>query len=182
MADTTLSELGYLALFVGTLLEGETVVFLAGLAAHHGYLWFPAVVAVAFIGGFTSDQLLFFVGRRYGTRVLTRYPGIAAKVPRVQALVKRWDAFAVFLVRFLYGLRIAAPLVIGACGIAPWRLALYDFIGAVVWSVVVASVGYFAGQGLQYWLARVDLSVVLLLMTAALAAGTAWKVIRARRR
>jgi membrane protein DedA with SNARE-associated domain len=30
------SELGYLALFIGTLLEGETIVFLAGLAAHHG--------------------------------------------------------------------------------------------------------------------------------------------------
>ena len=176
------SELGYLALFIGTLLEGETIVFLAGLAAHHGYLWFPAVVVVAVVGGFISDQVLFFVGRRYGNRVFARFPDIAAKVPRVQALIQRWDTLAILVVRFLYGLRIAAPIVIGSCGIAPWRLALYDFIGAVLWASVVGGLGYFAGQAVQHWVARLDLSIVLMLMAAALLAGTAWNVIRARRR
>ena len=176
------SELGYLALLIGTLLEGETIVFLAGLAAHHGYLWFPAVILVAVVGGFISDQVLFYVGRRYGNRVFARFPGIAAKVPRVQALIKRWDTLAILVVRFLYGLRIAAPIVIGSCGIAPWRLALYDFIGAVLWAFVVGSLGYFTGQAVQHFVARLDLSIVLVLMAAALLAGTAWNVIRARRR
>lgn len=176
------SELGYLALFIGTLLEGETIVFLAGLAAHHGYLWFPAVIVVAVIGGFISDQVLFHVGRRYGDRVFARFPGVAKRVPRVQALLRRWDVLAILLVRFLYGLRIAAPIVIGSCGIAPWRLAVFDFIGAVLWAFVVASLGYFAGQAVQYWVARLDLSVVLGLMSAALLAGTAWNIARARRR
>jgi membrane protein DedA with SNARE-associated domain len=176
------AHFGYLALFVGTLLEGETIVFLAGLAAHHGYLWFPAVVAVAVTGGFIADQTLFLVGRRYGNRVFARYPGIAAKVPRAQALLKRWDVLAIILVRFLYGLRVAAPIVIGSCGIAPWRLALFDFVGAVLWAFVVAGLGYYAGQAVQHWIARLDVSAVLILMAAALAAGTAWTVIRARRR
>ena len=176
------SELGYLALFIGTLLEGETIVFLAGFAAHHGYLWFPAVVAVAVVGGYISDQVLFYVGRRYGKRVFARFPGIAAKVPRVQALLMRWDWLAILLVRFLYGLRVAAPVVIGSCGIAPWRLALFDFIGAVLWALVVGGLGYFAGQAVQHLVARLDLSIVLMLMAAALLAGTAWNVIRARQR
>ncbi len=175
------AHLGYIALFVGTLLEGETIVFLAGLAAHHGYLWFPAVIAVSITGGFISDQILFFVGRRYGNRVFARFPGIAAKVPRAQALLKRWDVLAILLVRFLYGLRIAAPIVIGSCGIAPWRLALFDFIGAVLWAFVIASLGYFAGQAVQQLVGRVDASVVLFLLALALIAGTAWNVIRSLR-
>ncbi|MFL6565743.1 MAG: DedA family protein [Burkholderiales bacterium] len=177
-----MAELGYAALFIGTLLEGETIVFLAGLAAHHGYLWFPAVLAVSVVGGFLSDQILFQVGRRYGKRVYARFPGLAAKVPRVQALLLRWDVVAILLVRFLYGLRIVAPLVIGSCGIAPWRLALFDFLGAVLWAFVVAGLGYFAGQAVQYWLARLDVSVVLGLMALALAAGTLWNIVRARQR
>ena len=67
--EGTAPHLGYLALFLGTVLEGETVVFLAGLAAHHGYLSFQAVVAVAVIGGFLGDQVFLFLGRRYGNRV-----------------------------------------------------------------------------------------------------------------
>ena len=176
------AELGYAALFIGTLLEGETLVFLAGLAAHHGYLSFPKVVAVAVTGGFLSDQILFYVGRRYGERVFARFPGLAARVPRAQALLRRWDVLAIIGVRFLYGLRIAAPIVVGSCGIDPWRLALFDFIGAVIWALVVGGLGYFAGQAVQYWIARVDLAIVLGLMAVALFAGTAWNVVRARRK
>ena len=137
---------------------------------------------MAVTGGFLSDQILFYIGRRYGDRFLARFPGVAARVPRAQALLRRWDVLAIVLVRFLYGMRIAAPIVIGACGIAPWRLALFDLIGAVLWAFVVASLGYFAGQAVQRWIAHLDLSVVLALMAAALLAGTAWNIVRSRRR
>ena len=156
--------------------------FLAGLAAHHGYLSFPKVLAVAVTGGFLSDQVLFHVGRRYGARVFARFPGLASRVPRAQAMLRRWDVLAIIGVRFLYGMRIAAPIVIGTCGIHPWRLALFDLIGAVIWALAIGGLGYFAGQAVQYWIARLDLSVVLALMAAALFAGTAWNVLRARRK
>jgi membrane protein DedA with SNARE-associated domain len=180
--DAVAGHLGYAALFIGTLLEGETVLFLAGLAAQHGYLWFPAVVAVALIGGFLGDQTLFFVGRRYGLRVLNRFPAAAARAPRIQAMVKRWDVLAIVSVRFLYGLRMAAPVVIGSCGIPVWRLVVFDFIGALLWSLVVGGAGYFAGQAIQQWIGRLDRFAILVLLAALLAAGTAWNVWRARSR
>ena len=164
------------------MLEGEAVVFLAGLAAHHGYLSFPAVVAISVLGGSIADQILFFVGRRYSDRVFTRFPGVAARVPRVQALIRRWDVLAIIVARFLYGVRFVAPIVIGSCGIHPWRLALLDLLGGVIWALVVTGLGYFAGEALQRWAARLDSSIVLFLLALALFAGTAWNIIRARRR
>lgn len=174
--------LGYLALFIGALLEGETVVFLAGVAAQHAYLSFPAVFTVALAGGFLADQALFFVGRRYGLRALARFPAAAARATRVQALVRRRDVAAILLLRFLYGLRTAAPIVIGSCGIPLWRLVVFDFIGAALWAFVVAGAGYFAGEALQQWAGRMDASAVLFLMAIALFLGTAWTLIRSMRR
>lgn len=133
------------------------------------------------IGGFISDQVLFFVGRRYGRQFIAFFPGVAARMSRAEALLKRWDVLAIILLRFLWGLRVAVPIVIGACGIAPWRLAVFDFIGAVIWALVVGGLGYFAGQALQQWAHRLDLAVVLFLMAIVLVGGTAWNVIRARR-
>ena len=117
-------RLGYAALFIGTLLEGETIVFLAGLAAH------PRVPLVSRgrcgVRGrrisLRPDPLPLRPALR-GARVRA-IPGLAARVPRVHALLLRWDVLAILLVRFLWGLRVVAPLVIGSCGIAPWRLAL----------------------------------------------------------
>lgn len=134
------------------------------------------------IGGFIGDQFFFFVGRRYGNRVFARFPALAARAPRIQALLRRWDALAILIVRFLYGLRIAAPIVIGSSGIPLWRIALFDFMGAVLWALVVASIGYFAGQAVQQLVGRLDASVVLLLLALALFAGTAWNVVRSLRR
>src|SRR5207244_13265246 len=129
--DDLVSQLGYAAIFVGTFLEGETVLALGGVAAAYGYLSLPGVMAVAVLGAFLGDQTAFFVGRRYGQRVLARFPGLAAKAPRVQELVRRWDAPAVVLLRFLYGLRIAGPTVIGSCGLSRWPLGPLQFLRAL---------------------------------------------------
>ena len=180
--DDVIAHLGYVAVFVGTFLEGESILALGGVAAAYGYLSFPVVVAVAVLGGFLGDQLFFFVGRRYGDRVLTRFPSVSAKVPRVQALLRRWDILAVILIRFLYGLRIAGPIVIGSCRIAPWRLALFNFIGALIWAPLVAGIGYVAGQALDDWVGRLRHLEILVLMVAVLAAVAWWFVIEWRRR
>jgi membrane protein DedA with SNARE-associated domain len=176
------AHFSYLALFVGAFLEGEGVVFLAGIAAQHGYLWLPAVLGVAMSGAFLADQTLFFVGRRYGDRVLARFPVVARRAPRVQAMVRRWDVAAIILMRFLWGLRTAAPIIIGSSGIAPWRLVLFDLIGVLLWGTAVAGAGYFAGGVLQQWAGRMNAAAVLCLMAVLLILGTAWNLVRAGRR
>lgn len=180
--DDLISQFGYVAVFIGTFLEGETILALAGLAASNGYLSFGGIVAVAVVGAFLGDQLFFFIGRRYGERVLARFPSLAAKAPRVQAILRRWDAPVVIVLRFLYGLRIAGPIVIGSCGISPWRLALFNFIGALIWAPLIAGIGYVAGHAIQQWLGRVHHAQIGLLMLVVLAGMIAWCVVQWRRR
>ena len=180
--ENLIADFGYLAVFIGTFLEGETVLALGGVAAAHGYLSFLAVVGTAVIGGFLGDQTCFFVGRRYGHRILQRYPALAAKAPRVQALLRRWDATAVILLRFCYGLRIAGPIVIGTCGISPWRLALSNFIGVLLWAPLVAAIGYFAWQAVEHWLGRFRHLQLLLVMVLLLAITIGWLLVQWRRR
>ncbi|HEX9431393.1 MAG TPA: DedA family protein [Burkholderiales bacterium] len=177
-----IAQFGYLAIFLGTFLEGETVLALGGVAAAYGYLSLPGVIAVAVLGAFAGDQCCFYMGRRYGARVIARFPSLAAKAPRVQALVRRWDATAVILLRFCYGLRVAGPILIGSCGISPWRLAFFNFIGTLLWAPLIASIGYAAGQALEAWMGRVQHAQIVLLMLVVLAIVIAWFVLHWRRR
>jgi len=180
--EQLITELGYLAVFIGTFLEGETVLALGGVAAAHGYLAFWVVVATAVVGGFLGDQFWFFVGRRYGKRVLRRFPALAAKTPRVEALLRRWDAGAVILLRFCYGLRIAGPILIGSLGIPPWRLAFFNFIGVLIWAPLVAGIGFLAWQAVEHWLGRFREVQIVLLMLVVLAAIVWWLAAQWRRR
>jgi membrane protein DedA with SNARE-associated domain len=162
-----LHNYGYLAVLIGTFLEGEVILALAGLAAHRGLMSFPVVVAVAVAGGFAGDQFLFFLGRHYGDNILARFPKLAAGAPRIKALLRRWDAPLVIAVRFMYGVRIAGPIVIGAAGIAPWRLAVFNFIGALIWAPLIAAAGYGAGHAIEQFMEHLRRFEIVGLIVAA---------------
>jgi membrane protein DedA with SNARE-associated domain len=180
--DDLVAQLGYVTLFIGTFLEGESVLALAGVAASYGYLTFEYVVAVAVVGAFLGDQVCFWVGRRYGERVMARFPSLAAKAPRVESLVRRFDAPAVIVLRFLYGLRIAGPIVIGSFGISPWRLAFFNFVGTLIWAPIVAGIGYAAGAAMEAWIGRLKHVQIGLLMALLVLGCVAWLVLQWRRR
>jgi len=178
--EALIADFGYIAVFIGTFFEGETILALGGLAAAHGYLSFWTIVGLAIVGSFLGDQACFLIGRRYGPRILNRFPKLAEKAPRVQRIVRRWDALAILMLRFAYGLRLAGPLVIGTCGISPWRLALFNFIGTLIWAPLVAGVGYLAGYALHEWLGRLKHAQIGLLVALALASAAAWLLLRRR--
>jgi membrane protein DedA with SNARE-associated domain len=180
--EDLIAQLGYVTLFVGTFLEGESVLALAGVAASYGYLTFEYVIAVAALGAFCGDQACFFIGRRYGASIMARYPSLAAKAPRVEQLVRRWNAPAVIVLRFLYGLRIAGPIVIGSFGISPWRLAFFNAIGTLIWAPLVASIGYFAGYTFEAWIGRLKHVQIVFLMIVLVGIVIAWLLLQSRRR
>ena len=82
-----IEQFGYLAVLVGSFLEGETVVVVAGYAARRGYLSLSLVILAAFLGSVAGDQLWFYLGRRYGAAIFKRYPRISQKSERVKALL-----------------------------------------------------------------------------------------------
>jgi membrane protein DedA with SNARE-associated domain len=143
-----LQTYGYPAVFVGSLVEGETILALAAVAAHRGYLALPWVIAVAAAGGFLGDQIYFLVGRFAGDRVLARWPGLRPGAERVHRLLDRYDAPLILGVRFLYGLRTVGPMAIGMSRVHWLRFVLFNLAGAVVWAVLVAAVGYALGEAL----------------------------------
>ena len=120
---------GYLITFFGALIEGETILTLAGLAAHRGYFHLPLLITLASLGSSIGDQIYFLIGRRYGKRLIARFPRFKPAIRRVDALVVRYAGIAVIAVRFLYGLRTVGPIAIGASRM-PWhKFALFNAAG-----------------------------------------------------
>jgi membrane protein DedA with SNARE-associated domain len=173
---------GYPAVFAGTLLEGETVLALAGLAAHRGYLALPSVIAIAALGGFLGDQIYFLIGRRSGARVLARFPRLAPGIARIQRLLERHGAPIVVLVRFLYGLRAVGPIAIGMTGMHWAQFAALNALGAAVWATLFASLGYLVGEALTRVLGDLQRIEVALFAAVAIAGLAAALIVRARRR
>ncbi|MBU6956590.1 DedA family protein [Pseudomonas sp. CVAP len=144
-----LATYGYWAVFIGCVMEGETILILGGMAAHQHLLKLWPVIAWASAGGMLGDQLLFWSGRYFGARLLPRLKRQQAQIKRVSGLIARYPSMSVFSVRFLYGMRLVGPMVIGASGLSPLRFSLWNMLGAMVWATLFVSGGYWAGEALQ---------------------------------
>jgi membrane protein DedA with SNARE-associated domain len=144
-----IQQYGYPVVFVGSLLEGETVLALGGLAAHRGYLDLPWVIACAAAGGFLGDQAFFALGRLYGERLVERHPRLAPAVGRARALLEGYDAWVVIGVRFMYGLRTAGPFAMGMTRIGWLRFSGLNLVGALLWAPLFVAAGYLFGEVLE---------------------------------
>jgi membrane protein DedA with SNARE-associated domain len=140
---------GYWVLALGCLLEGETILVLAGLAAERGYLHPFGVVAVASVTAFIGDQILFWIGRWRGAALLARWPSIAAKAVRVHDLIHRHHLWVIIGMRFAYGLRIPGPIVIGTSQVPALRFAIINAFGAVLWACIVGGLGWLSGYAAE---------------------------------
>ncbi|MCG8706880.1 DedA family protein [Brenneria sp. 4F2] len=168
MADLAhyISQYGYWALFVGCLIEGETITLLGGIAAHNGLLHWPWVIVVVAAGGTLGDQLLYFVGRRFGDRAISRLRGQQKRIAYAQGLISRHPMLFVIGVRFMYGFRIIGPALIGAARLPPARFVPLNLLGAVLWASVFVMLGYFGGQVIENIIGDVDKKLSGLLFIA----------------
>ncbi|HBV38481.1 MAG TPA: DedA family protein [Erwinia sp.] len=151
-----IEQYGYVALFLGCIAEGETFTLLGGVAAHEGLLHYGLVVLVAMAGGILGDTALFFLGRYYGATILKKFKKHQKQIKKANSLIRKRPVLFVIGVRFMYGLRIVGPIIIGSSQLKPQKFMLLNVIGAVLWALIFVSLGYIGGQVIAPWLHTLD--------------------------
>lgn len=179
-AGALIASYGYWALAIGCFLEGETLLALAGFAAHLGHLDLAWVIVIATVAASAGDQCCFWLGRRHGEQILARFPSLATKSTRIRTLALRFDAWFIVGLRFAYGLRLAGPLLLGTTTIRTSRFVAYNVLGAFVWSLVVASLGWFFGHLVETLLGKVQRFEGVAVLTIVVASALVWWLRRRR--
>ena len=182
----TIAEYGawfYAFTFAWTFVEGETFVIFAGLAAQKDLLRLEYLIASAWLGSFLGDQLYFFVGRRYGARLLARFPRLRPGVETALDWLRRYNTWFILSFRFIYLVRNPASFAMGMSGVAWRRFAALNFIAAGVWATTFASVGYLCGAAFEQVLGDATETFMIAMATLfALAVAFTVTIERRRRR
>jgi membrane-associated protein len=125
-----------------------------------------------------GDNLGYAIGQYGGHRLLERYRNSSfasdASLARGEALFARYGAVTILFSRFVFGMRVIAGPLAGVLRM-PWKkFAIFNFVGAVGWVAVIASVGYAFGSrwgALMHFMKRFDL---LLAIVFVLVAALVW--------
>lgn len=152
--ELLLQKYGYFAVFVGTFLEGETILVMAGFFAERGYLDIFLVAAVAAAGAYIGHLFWFWLGRRYGVKLLDRFPKMKKHFGRGIRLFERYGATAIIITQWLYGLRITCAVIIGISKISMLKFLIFEAISVIIWASVISGAGYFFGAAVERVLGR----------------------------
>lgn len=172
--EALLEQFGYLAVFLGTFLEGEAILVAAGFFASQGYLDVVIVGIVACFGAFFGHLFWFWLGRAHGVRLLDRFPRMKRHFGKGIRVFERYGAAAIIITQWLYGLRITCAVIIGMSRISLLKFLLYEAVSCVIWAGVITAAGYYFGRAINTVLGRVEHIEKYAIVVIALVAVGFW--------
>jgi membrane protein DedA with SNARE-associated domain len=135
----------FTALFFATFVSEDAACIAAGTLAASGAISLPFAIASCFLGIVAGDIGLYWIGRVFGRRLMSftiakRFVSENALARGSQWLERR-GASAVFLSRFVTGLRLPTYLAAGFLRTSFGRFTFYFILAAAIWTpLLVGSV------------------------------------------
>jgi membrane protein DedA with SNARE-associated domain len=145
---------GLVAVFIGSAIEGDFSLLLAGVVAHLGIFPFPWAVAAGTLGSLLGDTAWYTIGRLRGPRF--REGKLYARVgPTIQRLARRMGPWELLAARFVYGTKAASMVFWGLHGLSLPRFLLIDTLGCAIGATVFTGLGYLVSGSATVLLGKV---------------------------
>jgi membrane protein DedA with SNARE-associated domain len=144
---------------MGVPVPGETALIFGGLAASQGRLSIVLVIVFGALAAIVGDNVGFQIGRRGGRSLLERPGRFYEERQRVIAIgdpfFERHGPKAVFLGRWLAGLRVWASWLAGASSMR-WRTFLvWNALGGIAWATSVSLAAYYGGKSVEHLFTKI---------------------------
>lgn len=140
------SRYGLLAVFGGTLIEGERILIVAATLSEQGVLDPVRVWLAASTGAWLGHLFWFTTGRAIrGRRLAPGSAAFRARAVQVKRLIEARPVAAIFLLQYLYGLRLVGAVAFGLTELPLLRFALYQIVNCLVWAGLIGGVAYLLG-------------------------------------
>jgi membrane protein DedA with SNARE-associated domain/rhodanese-related sulfurtransferase len=123
---------------LGVPIPAVPVLLFAGSAIAAGTLSFWPVLCSAVLGALIGDGAWFAAGRLYGRKLIAALkrlsPALDAKVARARSLFEHFGVPLVAISKFVPGLGLITPPLMGTTAVALPIYATWDLAGAVAWA------------------------------------------------
>ncbi len=173
------------AAFIGILIPGELAVVLSGILALQGYLQPEICFWTIAIGAILGDSIGYIVGKRTGRDYFINHERLLLlrekHFQKTGELLQEQGGVAIFLSRFVVGLRAIIPVTAGMYGMPYRQFLINNVSGAMAWTVVFTMLGYlleFCRRLIEMWSGRAGFLALIIIMIPAGFIYIYWTAVR----
>lgn len=153
----------------GVIIPGSSLIVFTGFLSLHGRGEIGTIISVAVAGAFLGDMFSFWLGARFGERLL-----FTKMFQKRKQLLRQAEKFfiehggkSVFFGRFVGPVRGFIPFVAGSARMSPKAFTGYAIISAILWGLAYPGLGYLAGYSwanVETWTTRIGLLIASLVV------------------
>ena len=157
---------GEAVFILGLLVPSLPILLLVGGIIGQGRLPFWPVFFAATAGGVVGDALSYWIGYWLRDRIRTTWPfrNYLPLIARGEIFFGRHGGKAIFIGRFITGLKAVVPGIAGMMGMRWTYFTLINVVSAFVW----AASHILPGMYLSAWLDSIGLSLEMVIMVGAI--------------
>lgn len=169
-------EIAYTLIFGWASSHSLLLTIFAGYASQSGVLNFGTLISVCWLGSFCGDVLRFWIGRKFGTRWLARFPYLESAVAKAALISERHYVWMIMLHRYPHGIRGVAALAYGISSLSWGVFLLLNAVASGIWAVAIVSTGYAFGKVSEKFMTDASSSLGFIMLVLFL--GLSWLLSR----
>jgi membrane protein DedA with SNARE-associated domain len=184
---------GYAGLFallllgiLGLPIPDETLLVFCGYLIYRGRLRFGPAFLCGFAGSVCGISLSYYLGRRFGSKVVHRYGKYvrltSEHVHQVNSWFHRIGSWLLTIGYFIPGVRHFTALVAGMSGLDMGTFAAFAYPGAALWVALFLTLGYLFGERWEHTSELVHRYTLIASAVAAVVLALLWCRHKLRRR
>jgi membrane protein DedA with SNARE-associated domain len=145
-----LSQYGYIAIFILTFFEGESVLIAAGFLAFSGYLDVYLIIIIATVASYVGHGSFFLIAFKR-REAFINFAGkfIKVNLKKLESLMVQYGVAAIFISQWIYGFRLMSAAVLGLSRMGKTKYFSYLLISCLIWATICTYAGYFFGTALK---------------------------------
>jgi Uncharacterized membrane-associated protein len=149
MIENLFETCGYVASFLGTLLEGEILFLTSVISSKLGYFNFFGGLIAAFFGAFVHDSVKFLLIKKQGRKILDKKPKLQAKLDGASGWFNKRPFLYLTFYRLMYGFNTVIIMLSGLKdNISYPRFAIHSAVSVGLWISILGGFGYFCAEAM----------------------------------
>jgi len=149
---TSLSTYGYLILAFYSFGGGMVALIGAGILSSMGKMDISTSILIATVFNFIGDSVLFYLSQTNKKEVMGYMQKHKRKIAYTNLLMRKYGWAAVFLQKYIYGVKTLVPIVMGLTKYDFKKFVILNVFASIVWGLVVGLVSFYFSTAVRAWM------------------------------
>ena len=148
MDFSSLETWGYLAIAFFAFGGSLFIVAAAGVFSYMGNMDLTTALAVATVSNFLGDMFLFYLGKYQKKEIQPYFAKHKRKIALATLIMRKYGIAAIFIQKFLYGIKTLVPLSMALAKYDFKKFAFYNIFASIVFVLTIGLSAYYSSEAI----------------------------------